>query len=324
MKSIPKSLIAATLCASLGLSLAAPGPADDASKAADYFRNAPLLAHPEKASILAATLAGQRVVAAGDYGVILYSDDGQSFRQAKVPTRALLTSLFFLDARHGWAAGHDGTILSTEDAGESWTVRREARGQDQVLMSIWFENAEHGLAVGQFGLALETEDGGASWQERSLLDGEAGEKHFQQLVPVGSGVLLVAAEAGAILRSADAGRHWQLVQTDNKGSFWTGQALPDGSVLMGGMRGHLYRSEDRGQHWQEIASGTQQSLTGFFTARDGTLGVVGLAGTTLLSKDGGKQFTAATRPDRLSLTAALALPDGKRLGFSASGQLVRD
>lgn len=321
MKVFAKLLIASTLCAGLGVSLAVSGAAGG-TPGADYFRSAPQLAHPEKAAIFAAALAGKRVVAAGDFGVVIYADDGKTFHQAKVPTRTPLTSLFFLDARHGWAAGHDGTILSTDDAGESWTVRREARGQDQVLMSIWFENAEHGLAVGQFGLALETDDGGASWHERSLLDGEAGEKHFQQLVPAGQGVLLVAAEAGAILRSTDAGRHWQLVQTDNKGSFWTGQALADGSVLMAGMRGHLYRSEDRGLHWHEVASGTQQSLTAFFVAPDGTLGVVGLAGATLRSKDGGKHFSASTRPDRLGMSAALALPDKRILAFSATGQQV--
>jgi len=291
--------------------------------AASYFSSAPHLVNPEKAPIYAATTAGQRIVAVGDYGLINLSDDGKTFRQAKVPTRAPLTSVFFIDQRRGWAVGHDGTVLGSSDGGESWQVLREMRGQDQVLMSVWFENAEHGLAVGQFGLALETHDGGKTWAERSLVAGEAGEGHLLQLVPVGNGVLLVAGEAGSILRSVDAGAHWVAIQTDNKGSFWTGAGLADGSVLMAGMRGHVYRSVDHGEHWAEVPSGTQQSLTGISQRPDGSVRIVGLSGASLLSKDGGQHFSASLRPDRVGLTA-IAHATGGDLLFTAQGALFRE
>lgn len=318
-------IIAAACLAALASAVALPLVAAPGEKPspADYFRAAPLLGNPEKAPIYAAGLADKRLVAVGDYGLIIVSDDGKAFHQAKVPTRAPLTSVFFLDAKQGWAAGHDGTILATADGGETWLVQRETRGKDQVLMSIWFENAKHGLAVGQFGLALETRDGGKTWQERSLLDGEAGEKHFLQLVPAGKGLLFAAAEAGTILRSEDAGEHWQAIQTDNKGSFWTGLALADGHLLMAGMRGHVYRSEDRGVSWQEVPSGTQQSLTGIVQRGDGSVRIVGLAGASLVSKDGGKTFTAAARPDRAGLTA-IAAAGGHELLFTALGMVIRE
>ena len=58
--------------------------------------------------------AGERLVAAGDRGHILYSDDdGASWTQAKVPTRQLLTAIDFVDDKHGWAVGHDALILAT-------------------------------------------------------------------------------------------------------------------------------------------------------------------------------------------------------------------
>ena len=300
---------------------AAPQPRQADPK--NYFRQSPMLSNPEKAPIYAAARAGQRVVGVGDYGMIIFTDDGKTFRQAKTPTRSPLTSVYFLDAKRGWAAGHDGTVLATDDGGASWRLLRESTGEDEVLMSVWFENPQHGLVVGQFGLAMVTEDGGKTWQDVHLAEGEVGEKHLLDLVPGHGGVLLVAAEAGAIFRSEDSGRHWQAIQTDNKGSFWTGTRLADGSFLMAGMRGHVYRSSDVGRTWHEVPSGTQQSITGIHQRPDGSIRLVGLAGTNLISKDGGHRFEASTRPDRAGQTAVAGIGD-KDLVFTALGVVIRD
>lgn len=316
--------------------------ADKPDAAVSGLRIAPKLVRPEKAPIFASALAGKRIVAVGDHGFIILSDDGKTFRQAAaVPTRAPLTSVFFLDDKQGWVAGHDGTVMRTGDGGEHWQVLREERGKERVLLSVWFENATHGLAVGQFGLALETRDAGKTWQERRLVEGEAGEIHLLQIVPASGGLLLIAGEAGGILRSEDNGATWRLIQTSNKGSFWTGLALRDGTLLMAGLRGHLYRSVDRGLNWKEIPSGTQQSLTSIIQHPDGSVHVVGAGGVSLSgsgqqgvpprfsapsgqaavrvsSEDEGQKFEATVRSDRAGLTSVAAGPAGDVL-FSVLG-----
>ncbi|MDO6748847.1 WD40/YVTN/BNR-like repeat-containing protein, partial [Gilvimarinus sp. 1_MG-2023] len=73
------------------------------------------------ALLLDITQAGERLVAVGAFGHILYSDDqGASWQQAQVPVSVTLTAVSFADARHGWAVGHDGIILATEDGGLNW------------------------------------------------------------------------------------------------------------------------------------------------------------------------------------------------------------
>lgn len=307
------ALLVSCIAPSIALAVEVP------AKPLAIWRNAPLLNQAEKAPIIAATMAGRRVVAVGDYGVIILSDDGKVFRQAKlVPTRAVLTDVVFIDDKRGWASGHDGTVLVTGDGGESWQLSREEPGKERVLLSIWFETAQHGMAVGQFGLALETDDGGKTWKERRLVDGEPGEKHLMQIFAGKDGLLFIAAESGTLLRSEDNGRNWKTVQTTNRGSFWTGLVLADGSIVAAGMRGHIYRSEDRGLNWKETPSGTQQSITAMEQRPDGGLRLIGNAGTALLSRDQGRSFTATNRPDRANLTALAAASYGDIL-FTLSG-----
>jgi photosystem II stability/assembly factor-like uncharacterized protein len=294
----------------------------EADKAvAETLRSAPHIAHVDRAPIIAATRAGKRIVAAGDYGIVILSDDGKTFRQAReMPTRTVLTSLFFLDDKRGWAAGHDGTVVATSDGGETWRVLREERGKERALLSVWFENELHGLAVGQFGLALETDDGGKTWRERKLVeDGQAGDRHLYAIFPGGDGLVFVAAESGAIFRSADTGRTWKLVQTANKGSFWTGARLADGSLLVAGMRGHIFRSDDKGLTWSETASGTLQSLTGIVEHPDGSVDMIGMSGVMLARKSKGLSFEPTLRADRTNLTAAVAGDGPADVLFSLSG-----
>jgi len=320
----PLALLALpTLLTLLALGLTAATLAATPAGTAAAPHQAPVVTRLDHAPVLAAVRVGPRIVAVGDHGLVMLADDGQPLRQAaRVPTRTVLTSLCFIDARQGWAAGHDGTVLGTTDGGETWTVLREEPGKERALLSVWFENARHGLAVGQFGLVLETQDGGASWQERRLVDSaEQAEKHLMQLFAGPGRALYIAAENGTVFRSSDAGGHWQAVQTDNKGSFWTGLALADGSLLVAGLRGHLYRSEDSGAHWHAVASGTQQSITAVQQLADGSVTAVGLSGAVLHSQDQGRSWQPQQRADRANITALVDTAKGVRL-FSLAGGLA--
>ena len=103
----------------------------------DDFANKPAEIEPLAAQSLLLDLAtaGTRMVAVGERGHVLLSDDhGATWRQAKsVPTRAMLTAVFFADNEYGWAVGHDETILNTVDGGETWTRSHFAPEAQQPL-----------------------------------------------------------------------------------------------------------------------------------------------------------------------------------------------
>src|SRR5688572_23760815 len=54
--------------------------------------------------------------------IVLYTNDaGVSWQRRRVPTSEELIHLDFVDDKRGWAVGDKGTILHTENGGESWT-----------------------------------------------------------------------------------------------------------------------------------------------------------------------------------------------------------
>ncbi|HAW39219.1 MAG TPA: hypothetical protein DCX83_07730, partial [Pseudomonas sp.] len=171
--------------------------------------------------LLDITEAGDRLVVAGDRGHILYSDDGgNSWTQAKVPTRQLLTAIDFVDDKHGWAVGHDALVLSTSDGGQSWQVQYEDREREAPLLDVWFEDTQHGIAVGAYGALIETIDGGQSWDDISdRLENEDG-FHLNAIAHIEGSGLFVVGEMGGMFRSADMGETWEKVESPYQGSFF--------------------------------------------------------------------------------------------------------
>ncbi|MDR2239062.1 MAG: glycosyl hydrolase [Zoogloeaceae bacterium] len=257
--------------------------------------------------LLGAARAGQRLVAVGDHGVIVLSDDeGATFRQAQaVPVRATLTAVAFADAQNGWAVGHGGVILHTADGGENWTLQHSEMDDDRPLFSVYFSDAEHGVAAGLWSLLLTTADGGKNWTAVTLPpppEGGKADRNLFALFANDKGALFIAAERGTVLRSDDGGATWSYLSTGYNGSFWVGRALKDGALIVGGLRGTIYRSVDDGRSWHAAVSGTKSSITGLAEAGDEVL-AVGLDGVQLRSSDRGVTFTASQRADSLSLTA---------------------
>lgn len=269
----------------------------------------------EKSLLLDIARAGSRLVAVGERGHVLLSDDnGSSWRQVSVPTVATLTGVSFTDAANGWAVGHDALILHSSDGGESWQQQYRDAALESPLLDLDFTDPQHGLASGAYGLLLSTDDAGASWQRLTLGDGD--DFHLNAIATIG-GVGYLAAEAGMLYR-AD-GEQWKSLPSPYEGSFFGLLPLPDGGMLLLGLRGHLYRSEVAGSGWSTLESGTESTLTDALRLNDGTIVIVGHAGTVLWSTDGGSDFKLLQLSGRPSLSAVVQAADGRLLAVGEQG-----
>lgn len=299
-----------------------PG-ADTPSAAAAVLvqRNARTDPAPDTQMLLAAARAGRRIVAVGDHGIVALSDDGgRSFRQARtVPTRVVLTGVSFADALHGWAVGHWGTILRTEDGGETWALQRTDTSVDRPLFAVQAIDASRALAVGLWSLALVTDDA-HHWHPVQLPKPPDGRRADCNLLGAFSrdGRVYVPAERGLVLSSVDGGTNWTYQSTGYAGSLWAGIALRDGTLLVGGLRGTVYRSTDGGANWVAVDSTTRNSITGFAEVR-GRILAVGLGGAMVQSVDDGASFSAIVNTDHTDLTAVIAGEGGGPVVFSAQG-----
>jgi len=278
--------------------------------------------------LVAAADLGDRIVAVGQFGHVVLSDDrGETWRQAaSVPTQALLTAVYFADDQIGYAVGHDAVIIKTEDGGENWELKYSDPEAEMPLFSVLFSDADHGIAVGAFSTALFTNDGGETWNVASVipdppppLEGLEYEPHLNALFEGPNGNLYIAAETGFVFRSTDRGRNWEPIQTPYFGSFWGGMALDDGSILLYGMRGNVWRSVDRGTTWRQVETGSRKSFGGGIRLDDGTIILAGLNGGVAYSTDGGRSFEVVDRPDRKGYSTVIDGPDGTVLLFGEPG-----
>jgi len=258
-----------------------------------------------KSLLLAGVFTDGRAVVVGEKGHILFSDDqGDTWTQARVPTIATLTGVFFHDKNLGWAVGHDAVILRTTDGGENWERVHFAPEEERPLFDVWFKDDKTGFAVGAYGFFLTTEDGGNRWSSKMISEDDW---HLNQIKRSENGRMYIAGEAGMAYRSDDEGQTWINLPSPYHGSFFGALPLDGDTVLLFGLRGNLYRSEDAGENWQKIATHTKSMLDYGILLPDGRIFIMGLGGTMLVSHDDGKSFTSYQQPNRRGILSALPI-----------------
>ncbi|MBV2132538.1 glycosyl hydrolase [Pseudomonas sp. MAP12] len=303
---------------------------------------------------LAVARAGERLVAVGERGAVLLSDDaGRSWRQAKsVPVSVALTDVHFASATHGWAVGHSGVVLASADGGETWQrqldgnqvavlVRDDARirveageegaaaalrsaeylvsdGPDKPFLGVRFTDELHGYVVGAYGLALHTADGGKTWQSLVGRVPNPRGKHLYQVQVNGSEVL-IAGEQGALFHSADAGASFAEIRTPYAGTFFGALALDGDALLAFGLRGNAWRSADGGANWQRVELGQPVTISSGRQLQDGSVLLADESGRLLRSTDGARSFVALAVQPGTGLTGIAEAADGALILSGARG-----
>ncbi len=303
-------------------------------------------AQAARSVLQAAARAGDRIVAVGERGIVIVSDDaGRTWRQVPVPVSVGLVGVRFVDARRGWIVGHGGVVLGTTDAGESWVrlfdgrqaaqrlledarasgdrravadaERLVSEGADKPFLDVHFFDERYGLIVGAYNLAFATSDAGRSWQPISRrLDNPQG-LHLYAVRARGDEVV-IAGEQGLLLRSTDRGRSFQRLAVPYKGSLYTLELIGTTDIVAAGLRGNVWRSTDAGTNWLHSKAIVPVSFTASAVDAKGRLWLGNQAGMLFAFEDGRLVPAAAKLPP---LTGLLPLRDGQALALSMAGAI---
>lgn len=318
-----------TLCTGLMLAIGLAGGAQAAAQKSAVDLPAMMSAKASHSLLLDLVRAGKRIVAVGDRGHILFSDDdGKSWSQARVPVSVMLTSVYFPNAQEGWAVGHGGVILCSSDAGASWQLQhadKDANSQKAgaPLLGVWFANNHDGYAVGAYGYFLVTHDGGVTWTDNAAALNNPDGWHLNAIRAIpGSSTVFVVGEHGKLFRSTDSGASWHELRSPFDGSFFGIAPIASDLVLISGLQGRLFRSTDQGNSWQLVQTGVTSGLNAATRLDDGHVIVAGNAGVVLSAGDNSLNLIPQTRSDRQSITAVLPLPGNGLLTAGEGGVKV--
>lgn len=276
---------------------------------------------------------GTRLVAVGERGHIIYSDDsGRSWDQADVPVQVTLTAIHFPTVQHGWAVGHDGVILHTRDGGESWIKQMDGREGGRLNMEHaqkLLERKEAELARAKAGrqdeLQKTIEDLNwelSYWEQENEMWGhpllDVWFKNHREGFAIGA--------YGRFFETRDGGETWlpawDRIENPNKWHLNAISASRD-TVFIAGEAGMLYRSRD-GKHWETLESPYDGSYLGIIASPENEFVLAyGIGARVALSKDLGKTWELFQTDAGAALSGGTIQSDGSVLLVSYSGTILK-
>jgi photosystem II stability/assembly factor-like uncharacterized protein len=264
----------------------------------------------EKSLLLSVSNTGKRLVAAGEQGVIVYSDDqGKKWQQASVPASTLLTSIKFTDNQTGWAIGHDGLVLKTTDSGSSWKSVLSGNEINQLRITA-LENLLGSMTTDNY-TPEQIEDTEYALDDAVIAQEEGPTSPLLDMLFLNSSHGFLIGAYGTMLETRDAGQSWQFIghKLPNPEGFHLNRIyqLKSGRLLILGEAGLLLASDDKGESWLNLDSPYDGSF--FSAAESDALYIMGLRGNTFRFDDQNQNWQRVELPVAATINDAIVVED---------------
>jgi len=220
--------------------------------------------------LLDITVVGERLVAVGERGHIIFSDDdGRTWRQANVPVITTLTAVSFVNENTGWAVGHDAVVLNTQDGGSTWTKQFDGFKANEMVLNtakktkaFYESELSKAMVIGsdaRISLAEENLENATYALEDAQIDFE--DKSTKPLLDLwfkNANEGFVIGAYGMIFKTLDGGKSWMSWSTnvENPDRFHLNSItkIDDQRLMMVGEAGIMLRSQDAGETWTQMMS----------------------------------------------------------------------
>lgn len=226
---------------------------------------------PVNVSLTKVVAYNNHVWAVGHDTSIIHSKDGGDTWELQfydADREVPLLSAYFENEKKGFVIGAYGTILSTEDGGNSWNDDLIHEELDYHLNDITKGQDGNLYIAAEAGYAFKSIDEGVTWQEIELpyMGSMFG------VVSLNDEILLYGLR-GHIQVSSDQGETWDEVYTDLENNLFGSSKISEDSVLIVGANGtrliyekgelHIMTGEDTGDDYADVlVNGSNAVLVG--------------------------------------------------------------
>jgi photosystem II stability/assembly factor-like uncharacterized protein len=323
-----RALISSVFGAGCGAFLAAPALAD-VPQFPQLVNPAVPVRNLTQLYFVAGAVAGNRIFAGGQEGVIIYSDDkGQSWTQASVPVSATITSIAFATPQIGWATGALGVVLKTEDAGKSWVKQLDGVGEIALMNSTTqaydaAEQADEAKQKPNSDAAQADADAiDRANRRQQILAGHGPDVPFLSLLPVSATEIFAFGTYRFAEYSTDGGKtwaDWSMHIDDQKSNHIYAAVNIGGDYYLTSETGLIFRSTDGGQTFAQLAQPGAATFFGIMDTGAGGILAYGVAGEMYLSTDQGKTWNQPNFTGTSNVNSVIALPGSGLLIAGDSG-----
>jgi|GEM_PF-347212 len=277
------------------------------------------------------------------------------------PSHEQLNAVSFADNMTGYAAGLNGTLLKTTDAGQSWNSILDSSSIYSKLnfYSICFNSPTRGFLSANDGSLISFDpETGAMLPVNTGISESLFDVYFYKNSPVG----IAVGSGGVILRTENNGYAWSrinspvnvllykvffnsanngyivgwngvVLNTKDKGKTWSKLNQVSDKYLRGvyfidnetgivaGGGGEIYRTDNGGEDWELVKSGVISGLYSVWFFNNKSGIILGSKGEILTSQDAGKSWKVTQSGQYAGLTGITITPS-KKVFLSGQNGLI--
>ncbi|MEM9122708.1 MAG: YCF48-related protein [Pseudomonadota bacterium] len=210
-----------------------------------------LLPRPTSAAFFGVTTSAGETLIVGQQGLVL-KRDGDAWRTIETPTGERLLNVHMIDDGLAAAVGGFGTIIVSEDRGETWTqadidwIDFNPEGLEPHIYDVHIGPGDLITVIAEFELVVQSRDRGVTWTRAHVGEPSLFAMHVEE-----DGSAFAVGQEGAIVRTdAIDGGTWESLSIPEAGEanllgIWgDGQ----GQKIITGIR-KLLVSDDGGATW---------------------------------------------------------------------------
>ena len=204
--------------------------------------------------------------------------------------------VIFVNEHKGWISGTDGTLMTTDDGGASWTAIRKFT--TDAIVQIHFSDEMTGWLLCQRNVYArgkdassylrKTIDGGITWEKIEFE--YAGRERVTKLLFNKAGGATAFGEGGIFYKLQEDGRTWKKTVTAIHFVLLDGAYADDSLGAIVGAGGSILFTENTGLSWDNatLMERTDAKINAVFFAGRKAAWAVGSGGTIFHSTGGGR------------------------------------